>query len=620
MNIDSKPVPKSVVAAWRDALQTLDVNALRVLAAADKTLGAGFRPGKVSPGTVRIRVVTAFSRFTELPAHYVAALRAQLLTESLLLPLSETAIDAAAAPLAACFGHANVIGSMLLDARQSVRDRGFTLVETWDGTDPDATERQQAVKELEAAFAPLLTHVRQIQETAAGTIPLAESAATPDTHIESLDGAPPASSQLHLSGARAPRQRAERTLILELRRKRQEATRLKRTLDAALRDLETSRTQMHEMASTRALESSAHQALVTQTESWQREFETRVAVETNRRTDSRLLPWLQPAETMRAEISNDVVASLLERARATLEAQAETDLRFGLRARLRAELAQCETVRAQLLEAAVESIHPVPSLKPMTDEVTKRIQALHKVLTQTAASPETDSPAMAQLSRSIASADTLEKLSAFRRSLEASQGLGLLNDDELSQTYDRIRKATSQLYAAAGAGRQGADNIAHLSGLPLYALQSELALQRACSLVVDGHNVLFRLQSRFHGSLDQGVPGARARAALAQALVALGSQHPALNIQLWFDGETQHEHTASANVRVRYSGGIGQNRADEHICAYLLHLHASSPRRLSAVATADGEIAQEARRMGALVLAPEELGVWLDVKDQRSDI
>ena len=67
----------------------------------------------------------------------------------------------------------------------------------------------------------------------------------------------------------------------------------------------------------------------------------------------------------------------------------------------------------------------------------------------------------------------------------------------------------------------------------------------------------------------------------------------------------------SDNLRVRFSGGSGSNRADRQILAFLHHLGTASPELTRAVVTADQDEARAAERSHAMVMAPEELALWL---------
>ena len=211
----------------------------------------------------------------------------------------------------------------------------------------------------------------------------------------------------------------------------------------------------------------------------------------------------------------------------------------------------------------------------------------------------------------IVQADSLEKLSALRQRLIASEPLGLLNDEELDQAYYLLGQATSIAYARVGVGRGWSVGREDLVDLPLYALQASLSQGDQCVLVVDGHNVLWKVPTLFRTEFEHGQPGAKARKALEKALLGLSKRYPSLNVELWFDSNDPEDRTIAENFRVHFSGGTGANRADLQILAYLSHMEISGGGLVSSVATADMGIATSAQASGAFVITPHELAILL---------
>jgi len=245
----------------------------------------------------------------------------------------------------------------------------------------------------------------------------------------------------------------------------------------------------------------------------------------------------------------------------------------------------------------------------MAEQITARIAELHLVLRRPQTVAAAANPAFVKLTQSIAGALTIDDVAAIRSALQASERLKLLGDDELQSAYGLLREATSRVYARGIVGRTNSH--AALAQLPLHAMQIQLAQGAECTLVVDGHNVLFNLPTLFRDDFEQGAPGSKARRSLVAKLVGLGQRYPKLTIRLWFDAAEITEHTASENVRVNFSGGVGDNRADHQIVAYLRHLAEASPEQTRAVVTADGQEAADASSTGAMVMAPQELALWL---------
>ena len=76
--------------------------------------------------------------------------------------------------------------------------------------------------------------------------------------------------------------------------------------------------------------------------------------------------------------------------------------------------------------------------------------------------------------------------------------------------------------------------------LPLHVLQRMLRQGESCLLLIDGHNVLFRLKIILQLEFEGNSPGPRARKQLADRVATLTRQFPSLETHLWYDGEVAH--------------------------------------------------------------------------------
>ena len=591
MNIDGKPVPPEIVAVWKLAFGRVSDANLRALATANANLHAGFRPGTVAPAVVVQRAQAALTTLAYLPADYKTALQGATLSRSLMGVFSEEVILISAKGLAQCFGRAETMGAMLLDDRPAIRAKGFHLMEAWDGAEPSAEESKQAADDLAAELAPFWTHA-QVVTGRAGVFPLAPS-----------EGA---ALQVRV---RQPRAQNERHLVLTLREKRVEANRLRRELDTVKPERDRLSTQNVSLSTNLLNITNQLGDVTSQLSTLQANLDDRVAAAVQAQLHERLHPWLRPAEELERTASDVLNRGVLEQAADVLAKQASIDRRFGIRSQLQTELDRCEGMLQEIRAAQLESINPLPDLVPMAERITARIAELHLLLRRPQATAAAANPALAKLTQSIAGALTIDAVAAIRSALQASERLKFLEDDELHSAYGLLREATSRVYARGIVGR--ANSHAALAQLPLHAMQIQLAQGAGCTLVVDGHNVLFKLPKLFRGEFERGVPGAQARRSLVSKLVGLGQRYPNLTIRLWFDAAEIAEDTVSENVRVSYSGGVGDNRADHQIVAYLRHLAEASPEQTRAVVTADGQEATDASSTGAMVMAPQELALWM---------
>lgn len=599
MKIDDHPIPKPVVLAWCGALVRLPDAKVRSLAS-EQGLGAGFRASKMPPDVARARLRSTLEGYAELPETIRLALRGASQASALVVPLSDELVMEQSGLLAKSLGLAETVAALLLDGRASLRSHALGMLDGWDGSEFNEDTQRKASTEL-------MTHLQGLAQALHSLKPQGGTGSPPS----GTDAGLADRTETRPQTTRSPRPQAERQLVLALRDKRREAGALARDLAAYRQGSDRWRTELERLRP--ALELTQQRAGRAEAElaELRGDFEALVQQRVQALLDERLLPWLAPAESLARAADDPGRGQLLEQAEQLLQEQAAIDRRYGLRRSLQAELDDCRQMLARLAEAQAESLRPLPKLLPVQQEIHLRIQALQQQLGTRADTDLTTGTSLARLQQAMAQANTLEQLSAIRQALGAAEPLGLLDVDERARAYALLADLASRIYAREGICRTAAQDREGLRHLPLHAMQSTLALGQRATLVVDGHNVLFTLPALFRPFFENGNPGGRARDALEQRLAALARRHPRLDIQLWFDGGTVSERTVSDNLRVRFSGGSGSNRADRQILAFLHHLGAASPELTRAVVTADQDEARAAERSHAMVMAPEELALWL---------
>ena len=127
------------------------------------------------------------------------------------------------------------------------------------------------------------------------------------------------------------------------------------------------------------------------------------------------------------------------------------------------------------------------------------------------------------------------------------------------------------------------------------------------TFILDGHNILYASRPVFLENLVDGHPGTAAREALVQRLLlAFASPGPA--VSLYFDGSEAMTEARSDRVRVIYSGGDGDQRADRAILRQVSMHAAAGDVAAVVVVTRDIKLARRARKRGAGVMEP---GVFL---------
>ncbi len=595
MKIDDTEVAQAVINCWKEQLDKAPEADITALCTQHKALWAGFRPGKAPAREVRQRAKASLGTLPGLPDDFRDLLIRTGLSQSIFCVLSDEALAETAAAICDLFGRAEAASAMLLDSRKSVRKLGFDLLEQWDNLEPTQEQRLEAKKKLAFDLRPFLSHLRDLAlDGEAAQEPPAVTFAQPT------------------QPARSPQ---TRDAVLRLRKERTTSRKLDRELTAT----KGARDRLQQDYQAQSLELQASQAEVQSLRAaltdLQGTLERKIAGGVQSQLDAKLRPWLAQAEALSHDAATLLGQGILDRADQILERQAREDARYGLVTQLKAELDRTVAALTRVRLAMIDSVKPLEELAPLAESLDVHKRALETRLGAASLSDldqgAEPSAVLPRLRHTLAATRSLDEISGVRAALQSTEALGLLSSEETLQAYRLVHEAASRVYDRYLISKPSSQAGGNLSGVPMYALQSELARGRPCTLVVDGHNVLHKLPTLFRADYEAGQPGAKARKSLESRLLGLCSKYSALSVQLWFDGPIVEERAVTSNLRVRFSGGVGSDRADRQIAAYLQHLQSSAPEQLRAVVSADAEVARHGRQACAVVMLPVELGLVL---------
>ena len=617
MKIDNFEIPRFIVDAWLAQVENFQPDDLRKLAMGRPSLLQGFRRDSFKIEVVRERVKSILKTSSELPSDIRDYLRGSGLAQSLLIVFSEKAIKEIAEPLAVFFGYEETVSAMLLDERQSVRAMGLVLA--------DRAENLASVKSKDDSFdrisyeiRPFLFHIQSfLQYKDRLSLKIAEKN---DKTANSKDG-----KTTFLN--KVPKSRKEAELISNLRKKRQDVNRLHKEVSVLTSRLNNF--SNNDKILSASLSETRDQLKFTQAELeiLKSQFETKVNDGIYARLDRKLFPWLEPVKelekiSLSLNISSPTQAlgssssddsqksEQILFAESLLRRQSELDRRYGLRSSLKAEISRCAALIDCLREAQIDSLRPMAELSDGISVLENRISRINEALGIDASDFKIGDSNIRRIESVIAHSDSLEKLSLLRQQLIASESLGLLNDEDIKEAYRLLARATSTAYASISLESGWTVGRENLINLPLQELQVILSEGGQAVLVVDGHNVLWKVSRLFKKEFENGQPGPKARKVLEVALLSLAKNYPKLNVELWFDSRDAEDRTITENFHVHFSGGKGSNRADLQMLQYLAHIKTTRHDLLCVVATADMEVATGSKDVGALVITPHELANW----------
>lgn len=540
--------------------------------------GGGFRAGHA--GRIRARLGQLLAAAAPIDDALRRLLAHHSLNATVVAPLSATFLSDHYDNLTALFGAAPLQAAMLLDGRQPVRAQAARRLRQQPGSAPPAPPAAAAA--LRAALGAL--GERLATRDADGDAPgPAGAPASP--------GAAPANLQLRLQECQA-----------ELRRLKgaaQRAERLAQRLDDAGAELLAARAARDE-AQTEARAACRRAATAESELARDRahtELQVRTLVET--RLAQEFAGWLSAPRARLAEAAaaNQTADVLLRRAAAALAAQAQADRVSGQRAELQERLASLEAALERGRDALAHAMRPLPELSAAVRDLDAESVHLRRLLDLDSASP-----LRLTLAAAINSAPS-GQLAELRALGERLAALGALDPAEHALIDATARRRLAALTLAAGPPAIDKDAAEET---PAGRLRAALTGRAPAILLVDGHNALFSLQARYLPPQLHGVPDREARARLVNDLVAMAAERPACRVWVVFDGPRQSDSSPAPNVRVSYSGGTGENRADR-LLVESVRFFTQGGAEAVLLATNDGELAARAVRMGARILPPAEM-------------
>lgn len=428
--------------------------------------------------------------------------------------------------------------------------------------------------------------------------------------------APPADSALEAAKAAAERDAATKRKGLEARLEREIAKAKAaedRAADAEARAEEASK----EAAAMRRRAIAAEEAL---------DFERRHAAEladanVERRLSEEFATWLggrraamiaeaartipdcRPA-TASGDGSAEAQPAPLRRLLAAMERQAAADPAAASRSFLEARLASYTKALASASALIADSLSPSAELIAAHEALAEEAAHLSALLgSSSAPAPVTDIVSALEQEAAKASERELPEVQHLARRLA---DMGVLADASANTVRERVRARYAALYA-----KRGTPDEAEASS-PSGMLRRAIANGEALVLLVDGHNALFALQSRYCRPQDHRGPPAEARDWLVADIAQMAASSPNCRVIIVFDGPERTESSPSGNVKVIYSGGGTsevEHRADDVIVDELRFLSRSGARTL--VATNDNGLASRAAKLGAKSLPPTALLEYL---------
>ena len=533
-------------------------------------LSGGFRAGNVAALRVRcFQIATGTQPISDALRRQIARHSLQhsvcgLLAASMLVELRHE--------LATLFGAPRLLLAMLLDDRVEVRDaaaRWLKQESPFLALAPDI-----AAARLRETFARLLEVCGATAST--GAVVTRESWQEAREQIEQ-----------QLRDARA-----------ELRRFKGLDDRLMRNRDqltACERERDDARTRLADAETQARVVSRERDAAKVELERELRHREERLRAALEVALANEALTWLASARKLSGEVtaSGETSNDLLARAAAALQHQAAADRHSGDRASIRARLDALEHALAQVRDAQANALQPLPDLIAAEREISQETKRLQRIL----GGDEARLPVEVSLAARFATAMP-DELASLRMLVEKLAALGALDAGAVSRLTGQLQRRQQVVHATTSGAPAEMEPV---ENGPMGILKRALSGCGTAVLLVDGHNVLFGLQSRYLAQSGAAVPTAAARERLVSDVVHLASGRPTCRAWIVFDGPSRSEIVPTHNVRVTYSGGEGEHRADAVITDTIRFFRTAGDMPI-VLASNDNELCADARRLGAMTI------------------
>ena len=536
----------------------------------------GFRPGQTAPVRKRLLAI-ATSDNVPLPAPPRRLLTRHSLNHTVVSRLSENTITELRHELAALFGTHRLILALQLDSRPEANK----LAEHWltNNTSFRSLSPQDAAQRLYNAL---------------GTI--CDACGTTGNGI--------ATTKESWSDER-------RTLSEEIRDLRTQLRTLRSAEDRARNSQQQNETLTSELSSLKAALKEAESSIRTANNTIAT-LETQLADELKhreRRLQSALTTalatefagWLASGHAVETEskYKSQNTTDIIERATQALERQATVDRHSGNRTTIIARLDTLHQIQDRLHDALANAIVQTPELPLAAKEVEAEISRLENLIGITQPTTEIERTLHTRLHS--ANGNALYNINLL---IERMQEFNTFDNTALERLNQAIAQRRTALMAIGAPPEGDAPE-------PVLALRRSLSGRSPAILLIDGHNLLFALQGRYMPASGAAVPDKEKRARLVADIVRVVSPHPTCRAWIVFDGPEPSEESPAPNVKVSYSGGIGDHRADKSILANIRYLRDADSTIPIILTSNDNELCGQARRLGALTIAATDIGALL---------
>lgn len=582
-------IPDSINDAFIRILDNLSDQTILELSKNETKFMRGHRNIMANVVVIRNRLKLSLKKDGYLSPALNFFLCAQGLSRNIVAVLSDEVIDQCFEDIAVYFGESDFLAAMLLDKRLAVSDLAKAFILKWDGEDSGNDSKKLSLILLQARLNPFLSLIAPFISDDFERI---KPQQTNDNEFKSkLNKANQKLKTLEHNYSQLEKRlnRENKKNLVETVLQTKEIDRLKAEQIIAKINLAELKIQL----------SKAKEQIV----GLNGDETLRIQAAVDLAIKSTLRQWLPPLIELDAAVKKAGTADILVSAKTVLLEQQAVDRKYGNIVLIEEMIETRRSMLKEINAAQRNSLRPLPALVTIAVDLEKEINALEaKVNRARIVSDEVGS-----LLGKVNSANNIQELSAVRDFIQQSSFFGMINSLDLSMLYRETNIKAGLLYDQSLLIDETTIQSANKGFFSLF-----FALERGEDfiLLIDGHNTLFELHEMFGEFYENGHPALRARSELEVRLKKSLTKSTADTI-LYFDSPTQNEITLSDRLRVKYSGGHGEHRADNAILKDIAFYKNLKDSKLCCIVTKDRDLVKQAIELGSYAIDPEELALLL---------
>ena len=545
MKIDMKAINSEALAYFEDALTAMSDADLFKSTKGIKDLLIGLKQDKPNSELLKQRIFANLKK-NSVPAPIIGILKSATLSDSFVSVLSEKALTDGMTDLFEQFGRVPLLSSMLLDDRDSIRQLASNEL-----SKPNRFKESDSQKgNFKQRFKPFLNVLGQV---------LAEIPCQIDTKKEHVNPTAVQALTKQQLESEIKKSSIYKSLQREVVEFKNKVEKLENKNENLQKSLEV-KTQLSKELSDKCNATDAnHQQLIAQG----------IAHGLN----NRIAPWL--ATTEKLSLTNNTNENILDVASSLLALQQTRDKRYGTRTSIKSDIEAARQLKAALIEAKKESLRPLPNLSEVTEKLSSHIEAQEKLLIETSLIPKSEK--LQTLRQELQLLSEMEQLLEMKKAFEKKMLTEAWGNELCKLAYSEFNRRGLEIYDSD----QKALGVEKNELLFITAQQhflNCLLSAKPLRLLIDGHNVLPKIKPLIGNDFfsESKGPKAEARNLLIERIKLFTNNHPLIQADVWFDGPIEQDWAESENLRVWFSGGTGEGRADKKILENLISRDFSS--------------------------------------------